>query len=294
MTNNKGENMTNLNLIHEPAAFLTDKYHVLDTRKLLDSFQGAGFNLSTEGKASLRMPVKPSNMSIKNFDLFDVNVKNELMQKYENKLARYNARLGHEKHFLRLQSNELKTRAKGHDLFLRVTNSYDGTSSLKVSLDILRLVCLNGLVAPRSIFEIAVSHRSKNIYNDAIEASYKILDKKDIIDTQIDAMQSRVLNTDDKLKLIDTMFNFRFPESELLLSPSKKLALLQPKRIEEQNDNLYQNFNTLQEKFTRGSKIFLVDENGNEIVRTVREVKSQVTADDFNDNSWQYASSLVA
>jgi hypothetical protein len=293
MSNNKGAFMTNLNLIHEPANFLTDKYHVLDTRKLLDSFQGAGFNLATEGKASLRMPISPVK-SMKNWELFDAQIKMELLEKYDTKMSRYNARLGHEKHFLRLQSNELKTRAKGHDLFLRVTNSYDGSSSLRVSLDILRLVCLNGMVAPRSIFEIAVSHRSKNIYVDAIEASYKILAKKDLIDNQIDAMQSKILNQDEKLNLVDTMFNFRFPESELILSPSKKLELLTPKRIEENNDNLYQNFNTLQEKFTRGARVTLLDENGNEIKRTVREVKSQVTADQFNDNSWNFAASLAA
>lgn len=293
MTNNKGENMTNLNLTHSPASFLTDKYHVVDTRALLGAFQGAGFNLATEGKATLRMPLNPEK-NMKNWNLFDEKNKIDLMQKYETKLARYNARLGHEKHFLRLQSNELKTRAKGHDLFLRVSNSYDGSSSLRVSLDILRLVCMNGMVAPRSIFEIAVSHRSKNIYNDVIEASHKILAKKEVIDTQIDAMQSRQLNIDEKILLVDSMFNFRFPDSELVLSPSKKLALLQPKRVEENNDNLYQNFNTLQEKFTRGAAMFLVDENGNEIKRTIREVKSQVTADQFNDASWNFAASLAA
>lgn len=291
MTNNKGENMLDLN--HSPASFLTTKYHAVDTRQLLSEFQGAGFNLANEGKAYLRIPVNPEK-TMKHWGILTDLQKSEFSQKYNARMARYNARLGHEKHFVRLQSNELKTRAKGHDLFLRVSNSYDGSSSLRVSLDILRLVCLNGLVAPRSIFEIAVRHSSKNIYSDAIEASYKILAKKDIIDTQIDAMQSKVLNTDEKLQLVDTMFNFRFPEAELVLSPNKKLALLQPKRIEENNDNLYQNFNTLQEKFTRGAAMFLVDENGNEIKRTIREVKSQVTADQFNDASWNFAASLAA
>jgi hypothetical protein len=151
------------------------------------------------------------------------------------------------------------------------------------------------MVAPRSIFEIAISHRSKNIYQDAIEASYTILSKKELIDTQIDAMQSKILNTDDKIKLVDKMFEFRYGiENKLELSPKHKLELLKPKRIEEQNDNLYQNFNTLQEKFTKGGRIFLLDANGNEIIRTVREVKSQITSDTFNDNSWQFAATMAA
>jgi hypothetical protein len=282
--------MSLLDLNHSPATFLTDKYHAVNSEMLLTAFKGAGFSISSQGKANLRIPSKPIGIG----SLSEL-AQLELIAKYETRVARYNARLGHEKHFLRLQSHELKTKAKGHDLFLRVTNSYDGSSSLRVSLDILRLVCLNGMVAPRSIFEIAISHRSKNIYQDAIEASYTILSKKELIDTQIDAMQSKILNTDDKIKLVDKMFEFRYGiENKLELSPKHKLELLKPKRIEEQNDNLYQNFNTLQEKFTKGGRIFLLDANGNEIIRTVREVKSQITSDTFNDNSWQFAATMAA
>lgn len=283
-----------LDLNHAPASFLTQKYHAVDTRQLLDAFKGAGFNVASEGKATLKRPLNPIN-NVRHFNTLPIENQNKLIGSFETRLARYNARLGHEKHFMRLQSHELRTRAKGHDLFLRISNSYDGTSSLRVSLDILRLVCLNGMVAPRSIFEIAVRHSSKNIYNDAIEASYKILAKKEILDAQIEAMSTKVLNSDEKLNLIDNMMQFRFGDtSEILLSPRKKLELLQPKRFEEQHDNLYQNFNTLQEKLTKGSKIWLLDENGREIVRTVREVKSQITSDTFNDLSWNFASSLVA
>jgi hypothetical protein len=282
--------MSLLDLNHSPANFLTDKYHAVNSETLLNAFKGAGFNISSQGKANLRIPSKPIGIG----SLSEL-AQLELIAKYETRVTRYNARLGHERHFLRLQSHELKTKAKGHDLFLRVTNSYDGSSSLRVSLDILRLVCLNGMVAPRSIFEIAISHRSKNIYQDAIEASYKILAKKELIDAQIDAMQSKILNTDDKIQLVDKMFEFRYGiENKLELSPKHKLELLKPKRIEEQNDNLYQNFNTLQEKFTKGGRIFLLDASGSEIIRTVREVKSQITSDTFNDNSWQFAATMAA
>jgi hypothetical protein len=282
-----------LDLNHSPASYLSQRYHSVDTRQLLDAFTDVGFNMATQGKASLRMPSNPENNSL--FQTYETERKELLVDKYNTKMARYNARLGHEKHFMRLQSNELKTRAKGHDLFLRVSNSYDGSSSLKVSLDILRLVCLNGMVGPRSIFEISIRHSSKNIYNDAIEAAYKIVAQKEVIDNQIDAMSSKVLNFDDKIQLIDKMVEFRYGEGhELTLSPTKKIELLKPIRIEENTDNLYQNFNTLQEKLTKGSKVFLVDANGNEIVRTVREVKSQVNRDTFNDNSWNFANSLAA
>lgn len=282
-----------LDLIHSPAQYLTKAYNHVDTRQLVDAFQKSGFNVSSQAKSTLRKPFNPA--LVDSFFTLDATKQVDLMTKYNKRLERYNARLGHEKHFMRLQSNELQTRAKGHDLFLRVTNSYDGTSSLKVSLDILRLVCLNGLVAPRSIFQIAVSHKSKNIYNDAIEASYKIIERKELIDSQIEAMSSKVLNKDEKELLIDNMFKFRFgQDTELKLDQSRKLELLKPVRAEENTDNLYQNFNTLQEKFTKGSKIFLVDSQGNEITSKTREVKSIITADSFNDQSWNFAASLVA
>lgn len=284
--------MLSLDLNHTPAKFLTNRYNNVDTQALISAFNDAGFNVSSQAKAALKKPFNPELQAQWNVLPLDVKVKQ--LDMFNRRLERYAARLGHEKHFIRLQSHELNTRAKGHELFLRVTNSYDGTSSLKVSLDILRLVCLNGMVAPRSLFEISVKHSNKNIYEQAIAASYKIVAQKEVIDEQIDRMSSKALNTDEKLQLVDAMFGFRYgKDSELVLSPSKKLDLLKPTRVEEKDDNLYQNFNTLQEKFTRGARVALLDADGREIVRTVREVKSQVTADSFNDNSWNFALKLA-
>jgi hypothetical protein len=290
-TKTKGNYMTSLNLIHSPADYLTTKYHTLNTLDLTSQFNRVGFNIANEGKSTLRIPVNPELTRL--FNTYTQEKQLELINQYNTKMTRYNQRLGHEKHFIRFQSNELKSTRKDHDLYLRVSNSYDGTSSLKVSLDILRLVCLNGMVAPRNIFEFSVSHRSKNIYNDAIEASYKILAKKEIIDNQIEAMTSKVLNTDEKLQLVDNMLKFRFDDREIIMAESQKLNLLRPVRQAEMNDNLYQNFNTIQEKLTKGARIALLDENGNPFHSTVRAVRSQVTADNFNDQAWQFATSLV-
>lgn len=283
--------MSTLNLNHSKAAFLTDKYHLVNTNDLINNFSNAGFNIADQGKSTLRKPIDPSTSL--SWLSYDSDERAELEARYNNRMQRYNDRLGHEKHFIRFQSNDLKTYRKDHDLYLRVSNSYDGTSSLKVSLDILRLVCLNGMVAPRSLFSFSVSHRSKDIFKDAIEASYKIIEKKEIIDNQIEAMTSKVLNTDEKILLVDNMLKFRFDDKDILMSEQQKLNMLKPTRREEQNDNLYQNFNTLQEKLTKGSKIALLDENGKPIQSTVRQVKSQVTADNFNDASWNFALSLA-
>lgn len=285
--------MTSLDLKFSPAEYLSKRYQHVDTRELIKHFGNAGFNVAYEGKTNLKRPIDPSLNPLWNTYTEDDKV--NLFSKYAKQLSRYEARLGHERHMIKFQSNALGIKAKGHDMFVRVTNSDDGSSSLKVSLDILRLVCLNGMVAPRQIFEYSIKHSNKNIFQSAIEASYKIIDQKELIDEQIDAMSSKVLNQDEKILLIDNMFKIRYgDETELVLDPSKKLELLKPKRIEEGADNLYQNFNTLQEKLTRGSKVTLLDANGNPITRTVREVKSQVTADQFNNDSWNFAYSLAS
>lgn len=282
--------ITDLN--HNPAQYLTDSYHLVDSRKLVEHFNNAGFSIVNQGKSTLRAPINPVYRL--SFPEYTLEHQNELISKYQTRLARYDARLGHEKHFVRFQSNDLKTKVAGHDLFLRVSNSYDGTSSLRISLDILRLVCLNGMVAPRAIFQFSVTHRSKDIYADAIEAAYKIIEKKGIIDDQITRMVNTVLTEDKKLLLVDKMFEFRFPETEWRLTNEQKIDLLIPQRQAENNDNLYQNFNTLQEKFTKGSQAIMVNAEGETNLRKIRELKSLVTADEFNDKSRNFALSLAA
>jgi hypothetical protein len=279
-------------LDHNPATYLTDSYHAVDSRQLIDHFNKAGFSVVNQGKSSLRVPCNPVYMP--HFQELTTDQQMIAISKYNTRLARYNARLGHEKHFLRFKSNDLKTKVVGHDLFLRISNSYDGTSSLHITLDILRLVCLNGMVAPRSIFHFSVTHRSKDIFADAIEAAYKIIAKKDIIDDQITRMTNTVLTEDKKLLLVNKMFAFRFPETKWQLTNEQKLDLLIPSRQAESNDNLYQNFNTLQEKFTKGSQAVMFNDQGESSLRKIREVKSIVTADEFNDKSREFALSLAA
>jgi hypothetical protein len=282
--------ITDLN--HNPASYLTDAYHSVDSRKIITEFNNVGFKIVGQEKNVLRMPVNPEHR--KTFSLLSFDQQNEELATYQRKLERYNARLGHEKHMIRFQSNELTAKTPGHNLFLRVSNSYDGSSSLRISLDILRLVCLNGLVAPRSIFEFAVTHRSKDIYADAIDAAYKIIEKKEIVDNQISKMIGTVLTEDKKIALVDGMFNLRFPDTKWALSNDQKLDLLIPQRQAENNDNLYQNFNTVQEKFTKGSRAVMLNAQGQAEIRKIREVKGQVTADEFNDKSWSLALSLAA
>ena len=192
---------------------------------------------------------------------------------------------------MRFKSGDLALRSKENDLFLRITNSYDGTSSLKVSLDILRLVCMNGLVAPRSMFQLSVSHRSKNIVHDAIEASYKIIERKEKLDAQIDVMKQTILKPEQKIFLLDEMLKLRTDEN---INALDNLHLIKPKRLEERDDNLWQNFNTIQENMIRGSRVKLVDAEGRYITKAIREVKSQVTADNFNESSWNLALNLAA
>ncbi len=281
--------MTLLNLKHSPSSLTSKQYQTVNSENLVQLMESQGFNLVTATKKNLNKPADPTLSPL--FDALPLDTKVMRLDRYNARLERYNARLGHEQHFLRFSAYDLKT--PGHNLFFRISNSYDGSSSLKISLDILRLVCLNGMIVPRSIFEESITHKNKDINNSVIDAVYKIVAKKEALDQQIEKMSSKVLNFDEKLDLVDNMFRFRFPDSELQLSQSGKIALLKPIRHEEKTDSLYQNFNTLQEKFTKGSKIFLVDENGNEIGRKVREVKSIVTADNFNDQSWNYALKLA-
>lgn len=285
--------MQNLNLENNKASFLTDKYNFVSSEELTSKFLDSGFTLNRAGKSQLRIPVNPT-LKRDFFSMSEVDQKLELLN-YQAKMNRYNARLGHEKHWLSFKHGELALRQKENDLSLRVLNSYDGTSSLRVSLDIMRLVCSNGLVAPRALFEMSISHKSKNIKDDAIEAAYRIIERKDLLDEQIEKMKQVKLNQDQKIILLDTMLDFRLGKhDDKIIKAEMNQHLLKARRIEERDENLWQNFNTIQENMVKGSRINIIEVENNRINNIkIRSIKND-SADMFNERSWNYALSLAA
>jgi secreted PhoX family phosphatase len=160
------------------------------------------------------------------------------------------------------QNPEIKITSKnGDDAFPRIilTNSHDGMQAFKFSVGIYRLVCSNGLVvADEEFSDFKIKHKGytfaelRNVVTQAVE------DLPNRVEV-MNKMQDKILTQDEKNKLaLDAMLvragiepgsdkakKFNYDEETII-------DILDPKRKEDEGDDLWKVFNVIQEKITQG------------------------------------------
>jgi len=204
------------------------------------------------------------------------------------------------KHMIAFQNPDLKIKGSdGDDSFPRIimTNSHDGMQAFKFSVGIFRLVCSNGLVvADEQFSDFKIKHKGytfnelRGVVNQAVE---DLPNKVEVLNQ----MKSRVLSQEEKNKLaLDAMLVRAgiAPDSE----KAKKfnyddetiIDILDPKRKEDEGDDLWRVFNVIQEKITQGD--FHAALTGAK-VRKVRKIKSFEKDLKVNKELFKLATALV-
>ena len=204
------------------------------------------------------------------------------------------------KHMIAFQNPDLKIKGSdGDDSFPRIimTNSHDGMQAFKFSVGIFRLVCSNGLVvADEQFSDFKIKHKGytfdelRGVVNQAVE---DLPNKVEVLNQ----MKNRVLSQDEKNKLaLDAMLVRAgiAPDSE----KAKKfnyddetiIDILDPKRKEDEGDDLWRVFNVIQEKITQGD--FHAALTGAK-VRKVRKIKSFEKDLKVNKELFKLATALV-
>jgi hypothetical protein len=204
------------------------------------------------------------------------------------------------KHMIAFQNPDLKIKGSdGDDSFPRIimTNSHDGMQAFKFSVGIFRLVCSNGLVvADEQFSDFKIKHKGytfdelRGVVNQAVE---DLPNKVEVLNQ----MKNRVLSQEEKNKLaLDAMLVRAgiAPDSE----KAKKfnyddetiIDILDPKRKEDEGDDLWRVFNVIQEKITQGD--FHAALTGAK-VRKVRKIKSFEKDLKVNKELFKLATALV-
>ena len=204
------------------------------------------------------------------------------------------------KHMIAFQNPDLKIKGSdGDDSFPRIimTNSHDGMQAFKFSVGIFRLVCSNGLVvADEQFSDFKIKHKGytfeelRGVVNQAVE---DLPNKVEVLNQ----MKNRVLSQEEKNKLaLDAMLVRAgiAPDSE----KAKKfnyddetiIDILDPKRKEDEGDDLWRVFNVIQEKITQGD--FHAALTGAK-VRKVRKIKSFEKDLKVNKQLFKLATALV-
>jgi len=204
------------------------------------------------------------------------------------------------KHMVAFQNPDIKITGKdGDDSFPRIimTNSHDGMQAFKFSVGIFRLVCSNGLVvADEQFSEFKIKHKGYTFSELRGVVNQAVADLPNKVEV-LNQMKQRVLTQDEKSKLaLDAMWvragiepgsekakKFNYDDETII-------DILDPKRKEDEGDDLWRVFNVVQEKITQGD--FHAALTGAK-VRKVRKIKSFEKDLKVNKELFKLATALV-
>lgn len=154
------------------------------------------------------------------------------------------------KHMIRLrQAGEIRAEEANEIILI---NSHDGTSSYQMLGGMFRFVCCNGMVTGDVIQDIRVQHRG-NIVDNVIEGAYSIVDQFDSAKESVQIMKETRLSLPEQAIFAKASLALKYGDEEDK-QPVSHRQILTPKRWEDKQDDLWTNFNVVQENLLRGGQ----------------------------------------
>ena len=197
------------------------------------------------------------------------------------------------KHMVAFQNPDIKiTGSDGDEAYPRIllTNSHDGMQSFRFSVGIFRLVCSNGLVVADEKFnDFRIKHKGYTFdeLRDVVSQAVKDLPNKVEVMNQ---MRNRILTEVEKQNLAIDALLIRAGVKTLNYDPETINDILEPKRREDQGNDLWRVFNVVQEKIINGDfHAALVGAK----VRKVRKIKSFEKDIQVNKDLFKLATSFI-
>jgi hypothetical protein len=129
-------------------------------------------------------------------------------------------------------------------------NSHDGTSSYQMFAGVFRFVCSNGMVCGEAFNDIRVRHTG-NIVDNVIEGACSVLADFELLEAQVDAMKTVLLNLDDRTAFARAALTLRYGARDVP-PPITESQLLQMKRRNDANGDLWTTLNCVQENMLSG------------------------------------------
>ena len=151
------------------------------------------------------------------------------------------------KHMVRLRHADMIS-GKGETPEIVLINSHDGTSSYQLLAGIFRMVCSNGLIAGDVTDDVRIRH-SGNIVNDVIEGSFRVLDNIKLVTDRIDQYRSVELTPHEQVAFAQAAQQLRWGDNAPLRQAEQ---IIQPRRFEDRQNNLWSVFNRAQENLIKG------------------------------------------
>lgn len=182
------------------------------------------------------------------------------------------------KHLLRLRRMDNHEAHKVGDTVaeMLLKNANDGTSVYDLFAGLFRIRCLNSLVSDMgSIDSVKVRHTGKDIVDRVIEGTFTVVESAKLALSAPREWAQIKLDRDERMALAESAHVIRFGDAEgKVTTPITPDQLLVARRREDQQHDLWTNFNVVQENVMRGGLHGVgLDANNRPRKMTTREVK---------------------
>lgn len=216
--------------------------------------------------------------------------KNWLPTAVEQQRVRTESRMGFQKHLLRFRRAEQMQTLDEWNAELVLTNSHDAGCAYIMQVGIYRRLCSNGLVVSDDSFEAMRFRHSGLRVENVIEASFQILEYIPRINQSIDRFRNCLLSEDKQIEFARQALLLRYDSLES--APVEPKTVLTTRRVEDQANNLWTVFNTVQENLVRGGiSDSRRDRRGK--LRTMRSLRGIDSRVFLNKALWSLAETLV-
>lgn len=230
-----------------------DTYGFASTRSILNTFEQHGW-----------VPVSQQTAS----------VRNEAKQGYQKHLIR----LEHQGH---QQIDGLDVRHNSRPQLI-IVNSHDGSSSLQILWGVLRIACLNGIIAGTGLNGVRLIH-SASIINKLPDAIQYMLNNLPVFREQLLMLQGKQLSVGAQRVLVETLYNARLQNVQNVIDIDYSLPAV--RRLADGDTDAFTVYNRIQEVLMRGGIKYTREALGNNggfthlvpcVTRKVSSVNSQV------------------
>ncbi|MES2695101.1 MAG: DUF932 domain-containing protein [Verrucomicrobiota bacterium] len=201
------------------------------------------------------------------------------------------------KHLLRLRREDDRNYQVGDTVAeMLLKNANDGTSIYDLFAGLFRIRCLNSLVAMQeSISNVKVRHTGKDIIGQVIEGTFSVIeDAKLALAAPQDWSQIK-LDRDERMAMAKAARVLRFGDAEgQVNTPITAEQLLEVRRHDDQENNLWTNFNVVQENVIRGGLHGVaLDANNRRRRMTTRQVNGIDQDVKLNRALWTLANEMA-
>ncbi len=166
--------------------------------------------------------------------------------------VRVDARRGFQKHMLRFQRVDHVGTQLANRPEVILMNSHDKTSAYQLHAGIFRFVCGNGMVIADETFEhISIKHYGFTP-DSVIEGSFRILDSVPALMDNVDSMRDLKLTEVERKAFAVGALALKWEDPAT--APVRAEKLLEPRRYEDEGDDLYSTLNVVQENMIQGGQ----------------------------------------